>query len=54
MVIILQIAKRAKVFSAAIVATTDGQQNGKEGEEKLKLHAHSYCCLDYARVNVYR
>lgn len=43
-------AKGAKVFNAAIAATADGQQNGKEGEEKLKLHTHSYCCLDYAQT----
>ncbi|KAF9626077.1 hypothetical protein IFM89_030745 [Coptis chinensis] len=22
----------------------------KEGEDKLKLHTHSYCCLDYAQI----
>ncbi|GLJ27220.1 hypothetical protein SUGI_0533660 [Cryptomeria japonica] len=43
-------AKGAKVFNAAVAATADGQQNGKEGEEKLKLHTHSYCCLDYAQT----
>ncbi|KAH9308133.1 hypothetical protein KI387_036044, partial [Taxus chinensis] len=44
-------AKGAKVFNAAVAATADGQQNGKEGEEKMKLHTHSYCCLDYAQVS---
>ncbi|KAH9326011.1 hypothetical protein KI387_006189, partial [Taxus chinensis] len=43
-------AKGAKVFNAAVAATADGQQNGKEGEEKMKLHTHSYCCLDYAQI----
>ncbi|KAF6168942.1 hypothetical protein GIB67_038439 [Kingdonia uniflora] len=41
-------AKGAKIFSAAIAATGAGQ-TGKE-EEKLKLHTHSYCCLDYAQI----
>ncbi|EHA8588233.1 putative general transcription factor IIE subunit 1-like [Cocos nucifera] len=45
-----QTAKCAKVFSAAFVATGDGQQIVKEGEEKTKLHTHSYCCLDYAQI----
>ncbi|KAL5722275.1 hypothetical protein ACHQM5_005814 [Ranunculus cassubicifolius] len=40
-------AKGAKIYSAA-VAATDGHV--KEGEEKVKLHTHSYCCLDYAQV----
>ncbi|KAL6193803.1 hypothetical protein ACLB2K_034887 [Fragaria x ananassa] len=44
-------AKGAKIFSAAVAATADGQQHTKEGEEKIKLHTHSYCCLDYAQVN---
>ncbi|KAK6946972.1 TFIIEalpha/SarR/Rpc3 HTH domain [Dillenia turbinata] len=43
-------AKGAKMYNAAIAATTDGQQNGKEHEEKIKLHTHSYCCLDYAQI----
>ncbi|KAG1354948.1 general transcription factor IIE subunit 1 [Cocos nucifera] len=43
-------AKGAKVFSAAVAATGDGQQMVKEGEEKTKLHTHSYCCLDYAQI----
>lgn len=51
MIIIFQTAKGAKVFNAAVAATADSQQNGKEGEEKIKLHTHSYCCLDYAQVN---
>lgn len=46
----LQTAKGAKMFSAAVAATGDGQQTGKEGEEKIKLHTHSYCSLDYAQV----
>lgn len=43
-------AKGAKIFSAAVAATADGQQAPKEGEEKIKLHTHSYCCLDYAQI----
>ncbi|XP_050376255.1 uncharacterized protein LOC126793700 isoform X2 [Argentina anserina] len=43
-------AKGAKIFSAAVAATVDGQQHTKEGEEKIKLHTHSYCCLDYAQI----
>ncbi|XP_004298107.1 PREDICTED: uncharacterized protein LOC101309926 [Fragaria vesca subsp. vesca] len=43
-------AKGAKIFSAAVAATADGQQHTKEGEEKIKLHTHSYCCLDYAQI----
>lgn len=46
-----QTAKGAKIYSAAVAATADGQ-TGKEGEEKVKLHTHSYCCLDYAQVNL--
>ncbi|WJX36652.1 hypothetical protein P8452_24508 [Trifolium repens] len=38
-------AKGAKIYSAAVASTT-----GKEGEEKVKLHRHSYCCLDYAQI----
>jgi transcription initiation factor TFIIE subunit alpha len=40
-------AKGAKYFGAAVAAT---QQTGREGEEKIKLHTHSYCCLDYAQI----
>ncbi|KAJ0049683.1 hypothetical protein Pint_16405 [Pistacia integerrima] len=43
-------AKGAKIYSAAVAATADGQPFGKEGEEKIKLHTHSYCCLDYAQI----
>lgn len=43
-------AKGAKVYSAAVAATADGQPLTKEGEEKMKLHTHSYCCLDYAQI----
>ncbi|KDP35698.1 hypothetical protein JCGZ_10470 [Jatropha curcas] len=42
-------AKGAKMYSAAIAATADGQ-TVKEGDEKIKLHTHSYCCLDYAQI----
>ncbi|KAH1118120.1 hypothetical protein GLYMA_17G121700v4 [Glycine max] len=43
-------AKGAKIYGAAVAATADGQQTAKEGEEKVKLHTHSYCCLDYAQI----
>ncbi|KAL5726069.1 hypothetical protein ACHQM5_009140 [Ranunculus cassubicifolius] len=43
-------ARGVKVHSAAVAATADGKQIGKEGEEKVKLHTHSYCCLDYAQL----
>ncbi|RZC08570.1 General transcription factor IIE subunit 1 isoform F [Glycine soja] len=43
-------AKGAKMYSAATAATVDVQLTGKEGEEKVKLHTHSYCCLDYAQI----
>ncbi|XP_027904288.1 general transcription factor IIE subunit 1-like [Vigna unguiculata] len=43
-------AKGAKLYSAATAATVDAQLTGKEGEEKVKLHTHSYCCLDYAQI----
>ncbi|XP_074575526.1 uncharacterized protein LOC141831974 [Curcuma longa] len=42
-------AKGAKIFNAAIAATGDSQTT-KEGEEKMKMHMHSYCCLDYAQI----
>lgn len=47
-----QTAKGAKIYSAAVAATTEGPPFGKEGEEKIKLHTHSYCCLDYAQVTL--
>ncbi|WOL18964.1 general transcription factor IIE subunit 1 [Canna indica] len=43
-------AKGAKIFNAAMAATADGQQGTKEGDEKMKMHMHSYCCLDYAQI----
>lgn len=46
----LQTVKGAKVFNAAVAAVSDGVPVEKEGEEKLKVHTHSYCCLDYAQV----
>ncbi|GFP89521.1 general transcription factor iie subunit 1 [Phtheirospermum japonicum] len=42
--------KGAKVYNAAAAATGDGQQTGREGDDKLKMHTHSYCCLDYAQI----
>lgn len=44
-------AKGAKMYSTAVAAMADGQHTGKEGEEKIKLHTHSYCCLDYAQIH---
>ncbi|OEL29893.1 hypothetical protein BAE44_0009089 [Dichanthelium oligosanthes] len=43
-------AKGAKVHNAAAAAASDGQPVTKEGEEKVKVHTHSYCCLDYAQI----
>lgn len=43
-------AKGAKAYSAAVAATADSL-TGREGEEKIKLHTHSYCCLDYAQIH---
>ncbi|KAL3848926.1 hypothetical protein ACJIZ3_010808 [Penstemon smallii] len=43
-------AKGAKIYNAAVAATADGQQNGRDGDDKLKLHTHSYCCLDYSQI----
>ncbi|KAA0058049.1 general transcription factor IIE subunit 1 [Cucumis melo var. makuwa] len=43
-------AKGAKIFSAAVAATADGQHQTKEGDEKIKMHTHSYCSLDYAQI----
>lgn len=51
-ILLVQTAKGAKIYSAAVAATADGQ-HGREGEEKIKLHTHSYCCLDYAQVSFY-
>ncbi|KAK6134752.1 hypothetical protein DH2020_031486 [Rehmannia glutinosa] len=42
-------AKGAKIYNAAVAATGDSQQTGREGDEKLKMHTHSYCCLDYSQ-----
>ncbi|KAK1314143.1 hypothetical protein QJS10_CPA06g02182 [Acorus calamus] len=43
-------AKGGKTYNAAISAAGDGQQVVKEGEEKTKMHTHSYCCLDYSQI----
>ncbi|KAL0283098.1 UNVERIFIED_CONTAM: Transcription initiation factor IIE subunit alpha [Sesamum angustifolium] len=42
-------SKGAKIYNAAVAATVDGQKNGREGDEKLKMHTQSYCCLDYSQ-----
>lgn len=49
--LLFQTAKGAKIFSAAVAATADGHHHGKEGDEKIKMHTHSYCSLDYAQVS---
>ncbi|EYU24828.1 hypothetical protein MIMGU_mgv1a019720mg [Erythranthe guttata] len=36
-----EVAKGAKI---------DSLRTGREGEEKIKMHTHSYCCLDYAQL----
>ncbi|EOA19168.1 hypothetical protein CARUB_v10007845mg [Capsella rubella] len=38
-------AKRAKMYSFAVAATTSGR-----AEDNIKFHTHSYCCLDYAQI----
>ncbi|KAL6554378.1 hypothetical protein OROMI_020051 [Orobanche minor] len=43
-------SKGAKVYNAAVAATVDGQKSGREGDEKLKMHTQSYCCLDYSQI----
>jgi len=50
----VQTAKGAQIFSAAVAATSNGHRTFKEGEEKMKAHTHSYWCLDYAQVAIYR
>lgn len=49
--LLFQTAKGAKIFSAAVAATADGPHHSKEGDEKIKMHTHSYCSLDYAQVS---
>ncbi|XP_030940153.1 transcription initiation factor IIE subunit alpha-like, partial [Quercus lobata] len=46
---LLKTAKGAKIYSAVVAAIADGHPL-KEGEEKVKMHTHSYCCLDYAQI----
>lgn len=43
-------SKGAKIYNAAVAATADGQVTGREGDEKLKMHTQSYCCLDYSQI----
>ncbi|CAI9113637.1 OLC1v1014276C1 [Oldenlandia corymbosa var. corymbosa] len=43
-------AKGVKIYNAAVAATADGRHSGREGDDKIKLHTHSYCCLDYAQI----
>ncbi|CAH2039042.1 unnamed protein product [Thlaspi arvense] len=40
-------AKNAKMYSAAVAATTDSR-----AEDKVKLHTHSYCRLDYSQTTL--
>ncbi|KAL8129448.1 hypothetical protein V2J09_018603 [Rumex salicifolius] len=42
-------AKGVKIHAAAVAATAE-RHPYREGEEKIKLHTHSYCCLDYAQI----
>ncbi|CAA6654773.1 unnamed protein product [Spirodela intermedia] len=42
--------KGAKISSAVVAAICDGTQIAKEADEKMKIHTHSYCCLDYAQI----
>ena len=50
--LLLQSAKGAKAHNvAAAAASSEGPPVTKEGEEKIKIHTHSYCCLDYAQVS---
>jgi hypothetical protein len=48
---LLQSVKGAKAPKVAAAAAGDGQPVTKQGEEKSKMHTHSYCCLDYAQVS---
>jgi hypothetical protein len=51
-ILLLQSAKGAKAHNVAAAAVaSDGPPVTKEGEEKIKMHTHSYCCLDYAQVH---
>ncbi|KAL2896027.1 Transcription initiation factor IIE subunit alpha [Bienertia sinuspersici] len=43
-------AKGVRLHAAAVAATVEAQHHRREGEEKTKLHTHSYCCLDYAQI----
>ncbi|XP_057505584.1 uncharacterized protein LOC130788895 [Actinidia eriantha] len=39
----------AKLYSAAVAAAA-GHQTRRDGDDKIKLHTQSYCCLDYAQI----
>ncbi|KAL7102372.1 hypothetical protein ACP275_08G116300 [Erythranthe tilingii] len=43
-------SKGAKIYNSAVAAAVDGQRNGREGDDKLKMHTQSYCCLDYSQI----
>ncbi|KNA21388.1 hypothetical protein SOVF_043640 isoform B [Spinacia oleracea] len=42
-------AKGVRMHNAAVSATAN-HHYGREGDDKIKLHTHSYCCLDYAQI----
>ncbi|KAH8487244.1 hypothetical protein H0E87_025999, partial [Populus deltoides] len=37
------------MHNAVVANTTDGHRT-QEGDDKIKMHTHSYCCLDYAQI----
>eukprot|EP00850_Spirogloea_muscicola_P012304 SM000079S22422 [mRNA] locus=s79:131246:134597:+ [translate_table: standard] len=39
-------------YSAAVAATASDEQQERheDGAEKVKMHTHTYCCLDYAQI----
>ncbi|KAG2538288.1 hypothetical protein PVAP13_9NG411100 [Panicum virgatum] len=43
-------AKGAKAHNVAAAAASSEGPPVTEGEEKIKMHTHSYCCLDYAQI----
>ena len=49
--LLLQSAKGAKAHNVAAAAASSEGPPVTEGEEKIKMHTHSYCCLDYAQVS---
>ncbi|KAL3529308.1 hypothetical protein ACH5RR_008630, partial [Cinchona calisaya] len=41
--------QKSELQNAAVAGTADGHHARKGGDEKIKMHTHSYCCLDYAQ-----